>query len=110
MTPINERLRGEEADELFAAILRLQSVEECYRFFEDVCTIAELQAMAQRFAVAKMLASGQTYDEIAAATGVSSATISRVKRALYYGADGYRLVLERLGHEIVPNQPPGRRS
>lgn len=106
---MNERLRGEGADELFAAVLRLQTIEECYRFFEDVCTIAELQAMAQRFAVAKMLAKGQTYDEIAEATGVSSATISRVKRALYYGADGYRLVLERLGHEVRPSQPPGRR-
>lgn len=109
MSPVNERLRGPEADALFEAVLRLESVDECYRFFEDVCTIAELQAMAQRFAVAKMLASGHTYDEIVAQTGVSSATISRVKRALYYGADGYRLVLERLGHQVAPNQAPGRR-
>lgn len=93
--PINERLRDEMTDQLFEAILRLQSVEECYMFFEDIATVGELKALSQRLAVARMIDEGKTYEEIVAETGASTATISRVKKCLYFGADGYRLVLER---------------
>lgn len=93
---INERLRDPATDRLFEAILLLRNVDECYRFFEDICTVAEIKALAQRLEVAKMLAEEHTYDDIVAATGASTATISRVKRSLHYGADGYRLILERL--------------
>jgi len=95
---VNPKLRDRFADDLFGAVLRLRTVEECYRFFEDLCTIGEVKALAQRFAVARMLDQGLTYDEIAARTGASSATISRVRRFLTYGADGYTLVLKRLGN------------
>ncbi len=88
--------KTESADRLFDAILTLKSREECYRFFEDVCTVNELQALSQRFEVAHMLRSGQTYMDIAETTGASTATISRVNRSLNYGHDGYDLVLERL--------------
>jgi TrpR-related protein YerC/YecD len=90
------RLSSPELDRLFAAVLALRSPEECYRFFEDLCTVGELHALAQRLEVAAMLRDGRTYEEIGARTGMSSATISRIKRFLTYGADGYRLVLERL--------------
>jgi len=93
---VNPKLRDPLADTLFRAVLQLRTVEECYRFFEDLCTVGELKALAQRFAVARMLADGKTYQQIAARTGSSSATISRVRRFLTYGADGYALVLERL--------------
>jgi TrpR-related protein YerC/YecD len=83
-------------DRLFDAILQLRTPEECYRFFEDLCTVGELRALAQRWHVAQRLAAGATYEEIEAETGMSSATISRIKRFLLYGADGYRLVLDRL--------------
>ena len=96
---VNPKLRGALADNLFQAVLRLRTPEECYRFFEDLCTIGEVKALAQRFAVARMLDQGQTYVEIAARTGASSATISRVRRCLTYGADGYALVLKRLARE-----------
>jgi TrpR-related protein YerC/YecD len=93
---VNPKLREPDADALFRAVLQLRTVDECYRFFEDLCTIGEMKALAQRFAVARMLAEGRTYEQIAARTGASSATISRVRRFLTYGADGYALVLERL--------------
>lgn len=93
--PINERLRDEMTDQLFAAILQLRSIEECYMFFEDIATIGELKALSQRLAVAQMIDAKKTYEEIVAETGASTATISRVKKCLYFGADGYRLVLER---------------
>jgi TrpR-related protein YerC/YecD len=93
---VNPRLRDTDTDALFRAVLQLRTVEECYRFFEDLCTIGELKALAQRFAVARMLADGRTYDQIAERTGASSATVSRVRRFLTYGADGYALVLDRL--------------
>lgn len=83
-------------DRLFAAILRLETEEECYRFFEDLCTVGELRALSQRLEVAEMLYRGATYEEVHARTGMSSATISRINRFLHDGADGYRLVLERL--------------
>ena len=83
-------------DKLFAALKLLENEEEYYRFFEDICTVAELKAIAQRLEVAKMLDAEKTYTDIAAATGASTATISRVKKCLNYGADGYKLVLRRL--------------
>lgn len=92
-------LRTEAADRLFDAVLTLKSREECYRFFEDICTVNELQALSQRFEVAHMLRNHQTYMDIAETTGASTATISRVKRSLNYGHDGYDLVLRRLRGE-----------
>lgn len=90
------KLKDAAVDRLFQAILSLRDLEECYRFFEDLCTVNEIRALAQRLQVAEMLHRGMTYDEIAARTGMSTATISRIKRFLLYGADGYKLVLERL--------------
>lgn len=90
------KLKDDHLDFLFAAILSLRDVEECYRFFEDICTVAELKAMAQRLGVACMLGRNCTYGDIARRTGASTATISRVKKCLNYGADGYRLILTRL--------------
>lgn len=83
---------------LFEAILSLENKEECYRFFEDICTIKELKAISQRLEVVKLLVSDQTYHAIEKQTGASTATISRINRALNYGADGYNLVLKRLGY------------
>lgn len=94
---INEKLKDPLTDKLFEAILTLQTVEECYCFFEDLATIGEIKALAQRLEVAKMLNAGMTYEDIVASTGASTATISRVKKCLHYGADGYRIALERLG-------------
>ena len=82
-------------DGLFEAVLKLKSVEDCRKFFEDVCTIKEMQAIAQRLDVAKMLSEGKNYQEISGATGASTATISRVAKCLNYGAGGYELVLEQ---------------
>src|SRR5690554_2752055 len=93
---VNPKLKDEETDHLFRGILQLRNIEECYMFFEDVCTITELKALAQRFAVAHMLKKGKTYSEIVEVTSASSATISRVNRFIKYGADGYNIVLERL--------------
>lgn len=90
------KLREEILDKLFEAILALKNVDECYQFFEDLCTVTELKSLAQRLEVAKMLVENRTYGEITHYTGASTATISRVKRALNYGADGYKLILERL--------------
>ena len=86
----------EDMDYLFAGILTLKTKEECYAFFEDVCTIKELQAMAQRFRVAWQLRSNKNYNEIQADTGASSATISRVNKCLLYGDGGYATALQRL--------------
>jgi TrpR-related protein YerC/YecD len=93
---VNHKLKDEQTDRLFEAILALETVEECYNFFEDLGTISEIKAFAQRFAVAQMLTEKKTYREIHEKTGASEATISRVNRALNYGADGYRLALSRL--------------
>ena len=88
---------GDEfTDQLFEAILQLENKEECYKFFEDVCTIKEIKALGQRLEVARLLNEGDTYEQIAEKTGASSATISRVKRYLNYGAEGYQLILKRL--------------
>ena len=92
---LNSKLKDAHMDELFQGILSLSSVEECYNFFEDLCTITELRAMAQRFQVAKMLDEGQIYSDIVKETGASTATISRVNKCLIYGTDGYRMVLDR---------------
>ena len=88
-------IRNEATDRLFETLLRLDSVEECYSLFEDLCTIKELQDMAQRLEVASLLDEGMKYQEVAARTGVSSATISRVNRCLLYGAGGYRQAIEK---------------
>ncbi len=90
------KVRNEQTELLMNAVLHLTSAEDAYRFFEDVCTIAELKSMAQRIQVAAELRRGVTYQEIERETGASSATISRVNRALQYGADGYRRVLDAL--------------
>lgn len=90
------RIKDKMIDELFEAILCLKDVDECYMFFEDVCTINEIKELAQRFKVAKMLKDKKTYNEIAEVTGASTATISRVNRFLNYGSGGYRMVLERI--------------
>lgn len=109
--PLNEKLRDPLSDRLFDAILHLKDREECYRFFEDIATIAEIKALAQRLEVARLLDAGYTYEEVAAQTGASSATISRVKRALVYGADGYKIILQRLKQDTGQGQlgkPPPR--
>ncbi len=91
-----DKLRDREVDQLFEAILKLETVEECYHLFDDLCTVGEVQSLAQRLEVARMLRQGKTYSHIETETGASTATISRVKRCLNYGADGYTLVLDRL--------------
>ena len=88
-----------QTDRLFEAILSLESVEECYQYFEDLCTIREVLTLAQRMEVARMLDRGQSYQQAIASTGASSATISRVKRCLDYGTGGYRLALDRAKEE-----------
>ena len=93
---MNEKLRDPQLDTLFQAILNLKDVEDCYRFFDDLCTVNELRAMEQRFHVARMLSQGSIYSDIVAKTGASTATISRVNRCLHYGNDGYRDAIERL--------------
>lgn len=96
---VNPKIKNEINDKLCKAVLTLKSVEECYQFFEDVCTISEINAMAQRLEVATMLQDHHTYEDIVSKTGASTATISRVKRCLNYGADGYSLVFERVKKE-----------
>ena len=93
---VNPKLKDEMNDQLCEAMLSLQTMDECYQFFEDICTVSELKAMSQRLEVARMLRQGHTYEDIVARTGASTATISRVKRCLNYGADGYSIVLGRL--------------
>lgn len=90
------KLRGQELDQLFNAILSLKDIEECYRFFDDLCTINEIQSLSQRLEVARMLQEGFTYHKIETETGASTATISRVKRCLNYGNDAYTMALDRL--------------
>jgi len=98
------KLKSKELDQLFEAILSLESTEECYRLFDDLCTISEIQAMSQRFEVAMMLRAGMTYQAIAQKTGASTATISRVNRCLSFGADGYRTVLDRMEEKFKPEE------
>ena len=96
---MNEKLRDAQTDILFDATLGLETREDCYRLFDDLCTVSELRAMAQRFHVARLLSEGRIYADVAAETGASTATISRVNRCLVYGSDGYRDALERLKKE-----------
>ncbi len=91
-----DKLRGKTLDQLFEAILALENVEECYRFFDDLATMNEVQSLAQRLEVARMLREGFTYHKIETETGASTATISRVKRSLNYGNDAYQMALDRL--------------
>ena len=93
----NSRIKSAQADSFFEAVLQLETMEECYRFFEDICTIKEVQAIAQRLEVAKLLKANKTYNEIEAETGASTATISRINRSLNYGADGYKMIFTKLG-------------
>ena len=96
---MNKKIKTEAVDHLFQAILTLRNEEECYTFFEDVCTVNELLSLSQRYEVAKMLREKKTYLEIDERTGASTATISRVNRSLNYGNDGYDLVFERIKGE-----------
>lgn len=94
---MNKRMKKERSEEMYKAILSLETVEECMKFFDDLCTVTELQAMEQRFQVAVLLRQGMIYNEILERTGASSATISRVNRSLRNGADGYAVAFDRLG-------------
>lgn len=93
---MNTKLKDKAMDDLFEAILCLHTKEECYDFFDDLCTVLELKALSQRFQVAKMLSEHHVYNEIVSTTGASTATISRVNRSLNYGSDGYRIVFDRM--------------
>ena len=94
---MNNKIRTEAVEHLFEAILTLETKEECFDFFEDLCTINELLSLSQRYEVATMLKEKRTYLEIAEKTGASTATISRVNRSLNYGWDGYEMVFKKLG-------------
>lgn len=93
---MNKKIKTDAVDHLFEAILTLKTPEECYAFFEDVCTVNELLSLSQRYEVAKMLREKRTYLDIAESTGASTATISRVNRSLNYGSDGYDMVFARV--------------
>ena len=88
--------KDSQTDALFRSILLLESVEECYQYFEDLCTMKEIRDLSQRLEVAKLLDSGCSYQKAGEATGASSATIGRVKRCLNYGSGGYRFMLDRM--------------
>jgi TrpR-related protein YerC/YecD len=90
------KLKHEDVDELFKAVLLLEDEEDCYRFFEDICTVKEIQALAQRLQVAKLLSEKKTYSHIEQLTGAGTATISRINKCLVYGAEGYQRILKRL--------------
>ena len=96
---MNSKIKDDSADFLFRAVLSLKTVEECYNFFEDLCTVPEIKAMSQRLLVAHMLSTKCVYSDIVAHTGASTATISRVNRSLNYGCDGYAMVFSRLDAE-----------
>lgn len=93
---MNSKIKDDSVDFLFQSILTLKTVDECYNFFEDLCTVPEIKAMSQRLLVAHMLSTKRVYSDIVAETGASTATISRVNRSLNYGCDGYELVFQRL--------------
>lgn len=95
MVQIN-KLRGEQLDQLFDAILSLETREECYHFFDDLATMNEISSLSQRLQVAKLLTEGHTYNVIEQETNASTATISRVRRCINYGSDGYKIVLDRM--------------
>ena len=96
---MNKQNKKPRSDGLYEAILTLETVEECKKFFDDLCTVTELQAIEQRYQVATYLSRGMIYNDILEKTGASSATISRVNRSLQYGKGGYAIVFERLGEE-----------
>ena len=96
---MNPKLKDSNVEYLYRAVLSLQTMEECDRFFDDLCTVPELKALSQRLHVAKMLRDRRVYSEIVQATGASTATISRVNRSLNYGADGYEIIFKRLDEE-----------
>lgn len=100
---MNKKIKTDSVDYLFEAVMSLKDKNECYNFFEDLCTVNELLSLSQRFEVAAMLKTRKTYLEIAEKTGASTATISRVNRSLNYGNDGYDLVFERIGMIDAPN-------
>ena len=92
----DSKVKSDETDELFDAIMSLENKEEFYRFFDDLCTFGEIKAMAQRFRVAKLLKEGKTFAGISEEVGASSATITRVNKCITYGSDGYKIALERI--------------
>jgi len=96
---LNSKLRNENADFLFKAILELENIDECYAFFEDLCTVTEIRSLSQRIVVAKMLSEKQVYSEIVRKTGASTATISRVNRSLTNGCDSYEKIFARMDDE-----------
>ena len=98
---MSKNIRTTAVDHLFEAILSLKDSEECYIFFEDICTVNELLSLSQRFEVARMLRNHNTYLEIAEKTGASTATISRVNRSLNYGNDGYDMVFARMSDALT---------
>lgn len=93
---MNDKIRDKSTDSLFKAILCLENIDECYKFFEDLCTVQELKSLSQRLHVAKLLSEHNVYSDIVKQTGASTATISRVNRSLNYGSDGYDIVFSRL--------------
>lgn len=95
----DSKFKRDDIDFLFKAVLQLENEEDCYRFFEDICTVNEIHAIAQRLQVAKLLSEGKTYNEIEGITKASTATISRINKCLVYGADGYRRILDRISDE-----------
>ena len=97
---MNSKLKDLNVEFLFQAVLSLKTMEDCYNFFDDLCTVSELKALSQRLQVAKMLDERKVYSDIVAATGASTATISRVNRSLNYGADGYTTVLPRVKEKL----------
>ncbi len=92
-------LKDQQLDDLFEAILALETKEECYSFFEDLCTVLELKSISQRYEVAVMLSNHYVYSDIVAETGASTATISRVNRSINYGSGGYEMIFKRLAEK-----------
>jgi TrpR-related protein YerC/YecD len=101
---LNSKIKDDSVDFLFQAVLSLKTPEECYAFFEDLCTVPEIKAMSQRLLVAHMLSTKQNYQHIVHITHASTATISRVNRSLNYGSDGYSLVFDRIGDKAPDNK------
>ena len=103
----DSKFKRDDIDELFKAILLLENEEDCYRFFEDICTINEIHSIAQRLQVARLLSEDKTYSEIESITKASTATISRINKCLVYGADGYRRIIERLRESEADGEEHG---
>ena len=107
---MNNKIRTDAVSHLFEAILTLENEEECYEFFEDLCTVNELLSLSQRYEVAGMLSAHKTYMEIAQKTGASTATISRVNRSLNYGNNSYEMVFDRVGNPSDTEKPEDTNS